>query len=70
MVCKPEKRVWIFLSRLPSDMTDIEKTDTPANPEQTTASIPPARQRRSWIFHFLCTGVAVTVLRTAADLGC
>ncbi|MBK1890498.1 translocation/assembly module TamB domain-containing protein [Undibacterium sp. 14-3-2] len=35
-------------------MTDIEKTETPANPEQTTASIPPARQRRSWIFHFLC----------------
>jgi translocation and assembly module TamB len=54
MVCKPEKRAWIFLSRLPSDMTDIEKTETPANPEQTTASIPPARQRRSWIFHFLC----------------
>lgn len=35
-------------------MTDIEKTETPANAEQTTASIPPARQRRSWIFHFLC----------------
>ncbi|MBR7793482.1 translocation/assembly module TamB domain-containing protein [Undibacterium sp. FT147W] len=35
-------------------MTYIEKNAAPANPEQTTASIPPAGRRRSWLFHLVC----------------
>lgn len=55
MVCRPEKRVWIFLLRSPSDMNDTghQEPQTPA--EQTTADTQPARRRRSWLSRLLVT---------------